>query len=372
MTYNYDRRQLIALAYIASLAPGIRLMPRYCAEYAGKAAWLAPLAALPVLIIYVWLLSGFLSHRHSGEGLGELILRTNGKIFGGFVLAAASGFLLFCCGFILRSGAERFISTVYPAASPWSFVIVMLLLGAIAALGAKSALVRSAKIFAPVITAVLVLVLAFSLTDAGSASVLPISADDVGGILRAAVPMLEIFAGMLVYASVFENESPKESGRLRAYLRLIIPAGALFAVLCFACVGSYGAAMTARFSHPFFSVIRNVTLFRSIEHIEAVVVALWVLPDFVVFTMMLTAASHMLRLLSGYVPERGGARFFDMKNGRWVIPICAAISLGAVFYFDANPAKLPFFSEAAVPIANMVIVLVLIPICALVCALRDG
>jgi hypothetical protein len=34
-------------------------------------------------------------------------------------------------------------------------------------------------------------------------------------------------------------------------------------------------------NYPFFAMIRNVRIFRSVERIEALVVALWVAPDFV-------------------------------------------------------------------------------------------
>ena len=131
MKPDFDRRQLMALIFVSSLAPAVRLIPKFNTQTAGTASWVAPIVALPFLVLYVWFLSAFLAERHSGEGLGEMIMRTNGRALGSVVLGGMAAFLIFCCGFILRSGAERFICTIYPAGNAWPFVIVMLTLGLI-------------------------------------------------------------------------------------------------------------------------------------------------------------------------------------------------------------------------------------------------
>lgn len=371
MEYQYDSRQLSALSFCASLAPAIRLMPRYCADAAGKAGWLSPLFAAPFLVLYVLLLRAYMKRRRAGEGLGELILRTGGKAFGSFVLCVAAAFLLFCCGFILRSGAERFICTVFPAASPWVFVGVMLVLGLIAALGPKKALVRSARIFAPILCTVILVVLAFTLTDLDLNLVLPVTDTKPVSLLKGAVPMLELYAGMLAYTAVFEGGSPKVSGRGKREAYRCVPVCLLFSLLCFCAIGSYGAPLIADFSHPFFAVIRNVSIFRTVEHIEAIVVALWVLPDFVVFALMLGAAAHFLRLVLGFVPGRDECKLSDMKNGRWLILAGAAVSLAVSLFIDASSQKLELYSEVLVPASNMLVVLLLIPLCFLICVLRE-
>ena len=211
MNLNYDRRQLMALIFVSSLAPAVRLIPKFNTQAAGSAGWLSPLVALPFLVLYVWFLSAYMADRRSGEGLGELILRTNGNIFGSFVLIATAAFLIFCCGFILRSGAERFICTIYPAGNAWPFVIVMHALGVIAALGPRKALLRSARIFSPLLAVVLVLVIAFALTNIELDLLLPLSKGKPDKLGLAAVPMLEIYAGIFVYSAFLERTSDKLS-----------------------------------------------------------------------------------------------------------------------------------------------------------------
>ena len=343
MKPDFDRRQLMALIFVSSLAPAVRLIPKFNTQTAGSASWVAPIVALPFLVLYVWFLSAFLAERHSGEGLGEMIMRTNGRALGSVVLGGTAAFLIFCCGFILRSGAERFICTIYPAGNAWPFVIVMLALGLTAALGPRKALLRSARIFSPTLVVVLVLVLLFALTNIDFNLILPLSKGEPDKLGLAAIPMFAIYAGIFVYSA------------------WLVPVCLLFALICAAAIGNYGSELISRFNYPFFAMIQNITVFKTIERIEALVVALWVLPDFIIFAMMLIVASHCLRLVFGYVPDTGDTVMHDMSNGRFLIPTSAALMLVVAVLLDMDSDNLSFYSHLVVPAANLAISCVLIP-----------
>lgn len=371
MKLNYDRRQLMALIFVSSLAPAVRLIPKFNTQTAGSASWPAPMIALPFLVLYVWFLSAFLAQRRSGEGLGELIMRTNGRAFGSVVLGGTAAFLIFCCGFILRSGAERFICTIYPAGNAWPFVIVMLAIGLIAALGPRKALLRSARIFSPLLVVVLVLVLIFALTNIDMNLILPLSKGEPDKLGLAALPMLEIYAGIFVYSAFFERRRECARSRAKAYSLWLIPVCVLFTVLCAAAIGNYGAELTSRFSYPFFAMIQNVAVFKTIERIEALVVALWMLPDFIIFAMMLIVASHCLRLVFGYVPGTKNAAMHDLTGGRWLIPASAALIAIVAVLLDMDSDNLSFYSQLVVPAANLAVSCVLIPVSFVVSRLRS-
>jgi len=370
MKYPYARRQLTALAFVASLAPAVRLMPKMCARLGGGSGWLSPLIALPFLILYSRLLSEFLSMRKSGEGLGELILRTNGRALGSAVLFLTAAYLIFCCGFILRSGAERFICTIYPEGGAWPFVAVMLAIGTLAVLGPERALVRAAKIFAPLLAAVLPLIIVLALPTLDLNMLLPVAFDSVGAALLSALPTLEIFAGMLAYTAFLEGRCTEPRRGTAAYSLWLVPVCILLTLMCAACIGSYGAELTADFSYPFFSMIRNLTLFNTIERIEAIVVTLWVLPDFIIYVLMLGVAGHILRLVLGFVPEDNDVPWLKMSNGRWIIAAASVLVLGVAALLNLDAENIELYSELIVPAGNLAVVLVLIPASLLVARLR--
>ena len=96
--------------------------------------------------------------REEGEGLCQLILRSLGKKLGPPVLFLILLWLLLYSAFVLRSGADRIITTIYPNSSPPIFCISMGLLGFAAAAGAARSLVRVGKIVLPVVLGALLLV----------------------------------------------------------------------------------------------------------------------------------------------------------------------------------------------------------------------
>ena len=127
--FSYNRRQLMPLATVFFLSPALRLVPSGTAELSGRAAWISVPAALPMLLLYMLFLSRFLARRQEGESLAELSLRALGPGLGRVVLFALALWFLVYGGFMLRSGAVRIITTIYPNSSTEIFIISMGLLG---------------------------------------------------------------------------------------------------------------------------------------------------------------------------------------------------------------------------------------------------
>ena len=359
MNNSYNTRQLRALTFLAFLVPVMRIVPKFSARRAGSGAWLAPFIALPFILLYIYFLSALLSGRKDGEGLGEMLLKSGGNIFGRAVLVVTGLFALFYCGFVLRSGADRYVSTIYPTGKPWPFVFIMLGLALIAALGKKKALVRSAKVFLPVLLFVLILVLAFSLSDVDTGLLLPVAKDGALPLIYAAFPVLNVTVGMLAYSAFLETECERERKRAKSYSLWIIPVCILISAIIAAIVGNYGAPLTAELTHPFFTMIRDVTLFNTVERIEAFMVTLWVFPDFIVSALMMIVAEHSLRLAFGFNPNLGKG----LDNGRFIILLDAVIIGAVAVLLPEDSAKMAKLSELYVPAANLALTAVLYPIC---------
>ena len=149
--YGYSRRQLLAMCTVFFLAPALRLVPAGTAQLAGRAAWAAVPAALPVILLYLWFLHAFLCRAGEGEGFAELTARAVPARLSRLLLIIYALWFLLYGGFMLRSGADRIITTVYPNASPHIFVFTMGALGLIAALDSARTLVRSACLFLPAV-----------------------------------------------------------------------------------------------------------------------------------------------------------------------------------------------------------------------------
>jgi hypothetical protein len=358
------------LCAAALMAPALRLVPGQAARYALRACWVSVLAAVPFILLDIWFLSAFLKNRAPGEGLREMLLRALGPVFGWAVSAVFCLWMLFYCAFILRSGAERFISTVYPSSRPAFFSAAMAVLGLIAALGKPETLARTAKVTLPVVAAVLILVFALSLATVELPELMPVTFSDALPVLEGAVPIVNVVCALLTYICFLEGGVPKAPGRTRRWGLWLVPVTLFLLCICVTTVGNFGGALTADLSYPFFAMVRNVRLLHTVERIEALVVTLWVLPDFVLVSMLLIIASRGIAALLGYPPADGRSAYLDMKNGRYIIPLCAFSAAAASVLLSPDAFALEFLSSRLVPGLNMALIFVLLPVCFAVGKLR--
>lgn len=362
MKESYNSRQLRSLTFLALLVPLMRIVPKYTSDAAGSGAFAAPFIALIPTVLYICFISVLLKGRKDGEGMGETLLRSGGKVFGWITLFATWGFSLFYCGFVLRSGADRYISTVYPASGPWVFVFVMLALALIAAFGRKTALVRTAKIFSVLMLFVLIPVLAFSFTTVNFGLLRPLDEKGISGLIKSAFPVINVVFGTLTYSAFLEGGCEKEKKRAKNYILWFLPVCVLISAIIAAITGNYGAPLTAKLSQPFFTMIRDVRLFNAVERLEALMIALWVLPDFILITLMMLVAAYSFQLICGYKPSLGK----KLDNGRWIILVDAVLIAAVAVLLPEDAMKMVKLSEIYVPIVNLALTAVLYPLCYLI------
>ena len=339
-----------ALGAVLMLAPALRLCPARTAALAGPAAWLSPLLALPALLGYGWLLHRRLARRLPDEDTAALLRRALGVRAGDAAVFLVGLFFLFYAAFTLRSGAQRFITTIFPQAKSVPFALSMGALAALAAAGPLRALGRCGKVILPVILLVLGLVLLAALPTVEWNYLLPLQPRDALPALRGTAPVLDVLTAVL-FVSVFLS-APETAGRFApdaVWLALLcLPLSLLSAAL----VGNFGAALTASLQRPFFYLVRNLVFFQDVERVEALVVALWVFPDFLLVSCSLLAAAHCLAAVL-------------------MLPVRQIASIGGVAaallacFLGRSAGSYTLLSERIVPLVGMGLAL-LLPLCLLI------
>ena len=360
MDARYQQNQRLALCTAALLTPALRLHPAIPAQLAGRAAWLSPLAALPVLLLYGRFLRALLSRRQKGEALPELLLRTLPGRAGKAVLLVLSAWLLLYAGFTLRAGAQRLLVTIYPNARPDLFLLSLGLLSLYAALGSLRSLVRVAKLVLPVLLGILLLMLPMALGALERENLLPLGLRDAPDLLRGALACLDVLVLPPVLLGFFPSGGGEEGSRVPAFwlagLCLLLFAPGL------AVQGRMGPALTARLSQPFFTLVRNLVFLRSLERMEALVVSLWIFPDFLLCALLLQAAQRTLRRLLGQDPAWENEGRFSLERGRWVIWLCGAAAIGLGLALGRDAAGFRFWSERLIPAGNLLLCFGLLPL----------
>lgn len=362
-------RQLTTTALVCVLSPLIRRFPRDAAATAGRTAWLsAPMALLPaaLVIAMIWLL---FRRRSEPAAFSTLLCDILGKIPGRAVMALYALWCLFYAGFLLRSGAERFVTTVYPDAGFSVFIIAGALLGGIAALGSVRSIVRAAMIFCPLLIAVPLCSSLLMVGDIDWAILVPVTAADLPTNGYAALQIANVIS-VLFFLSFLGNRLT-EPIRLRNFVWRLPLLLALLGAMTVCCLGLFGPELTAKLRYPFFLLLRDLHALGPLERAEPVVIALWVFSDFVLLSLLLRIAADNLRICFGCpvehsVPQAG----FSLRRGRWltVLVTLCAVTVGLTIAPDTT--RFVFFSEQVVPPANTLMTFAIPLLVLLIGALR--
>ena len=358
---SFDRGQLIALCTVIVLVPALRLFPSVATQFAGRAAWLSAPAALFPVLLYILFLDDLMERRMEGEGLAELLMRALGPVAGKIALGFSALWFLFYGGFMLRAGADRFITTIYPNSSSPFFSVTMGILGTVAAMGAVRSLVRVAKMVQPVVLGVLLLVLVTALFSVDMSNLLPVTRHDILPIAEGGLAAVNVLTVVLYLVCFIEGLTPKKTGRVRSYSLWALGISVLMCVISFDIIGNFSPELTASLTQPFFSLVRNIVFFRTLERVEALVGTLWVFPDFLMISLLLYCAQHCIRLIMGHSGEYQGEKLLDLRRGRWVIPLCGLISTVASVLMAPNAQSLEFWSEKLIPLINLGYALLFVP-----------
>ncbi|MGI6014449.1 MAG: GerAB/ArcD/ProY family transporter [Oscillospiraceae bacterium] len=364
------RRQLANLGFVGLLSPIIRLLPRQIVMIAGNAAWIAPLVATIPALFLILFMDWFLKNRLPGEGLGDLFLRGLGNLFGRIALLIFTLWLLFYAGFTVRNGADRFIATVYPNSLPWSFIVVMLLLSLMAILGRLQVLARTARVFVPMLLIAFAMIFAFCIPDMDVKNLMPVSYLDIDDILLAVIPVMNTIS-VFVYTGFLSGYTDDKTPLIRTYFKWTVLILIIISLLVVTALGIFGPELVTRISHLFLVMIRGISVTNLLERIEAVVIALWVVTDFILVSTFLFVCIENFHLIFGIKRDKRtvGPRF-SLKNGRWLIWLCFIIVSAVAILIAPSSFSLYWLSDALIPFTNLIFVFVFLPIVCIIGKLR--
>ena len=360
-------RQLLAAAFVAILSPLIRRFPRVLAETAGRAAWLSVgMTVLPAAAAagMLWL---FYRRQPLGSGFADILTRCLGKWPGRILTGFYGLWFAMYAGFLLRSGADRFISTVYPGSGPALFVVVMALLCLVAAMGRLCPIARAAMLFRPLLCGVFLAVFLLTMRDFRPQLLFPVTKADLAPGMLASLQTTNVLSvGTLV---VFFTDQLSRPFRRedRPFLQVLALLG-LILLMTVSCLAMFGPRLTANMSYPFFMLVRDLSVLGSLERAEPVVIALWVLSDFVMLSLLLQGAGKNIRFCLGFRDCRTASPALCLRQGRWLFPLCGVLAAAGAILLPGDISVFRLLSEKLVPTANWLFSCVL-PILVLVIGL---
>jgi len=341
---SVNRRQMLALAFVALLSPVARRFPSGLVAGDGSAAWLAaPLAAIPVLLM-IFFMKALL---REGRGLAEVFELSLGRAVGRAGIFIVSLWLCFYGGFVLRSAAYRFTSTVYPSAGAWIFVIFSAAVCLPIAIGKFPSIARMAVLFRPLLLFALALVFVFAIADGDFRGLFSFKESDTVPVLKSSFTVLNTLS-VVCYLGFAENHCGEAFKSLRyAFWALVLLA--ITELLCLSCLGIFGAELTVKLNYPFFMLVRDINVFNSFARMEALALALWMFADAVHFSLLLWLAS------------RNFSRCLNLSSSLCALA-AAALAAAVGLALPSDMLGVGLFSEKIVPFGNALIIFGLLPL----------
>ena len=347
--------QFAAAAAVSAFSPVSRMLPKTVLETAGRACWIAPLLCFLPLLAFCSALRLLLEGEERGLcGALESVL---GKWAGRVTALLLGGWVIFYGGFLIRSGAERYISTVYKDEELWVFVLTVGGTALAGALGSVRALARMGQLGATLVGVVAVVLLTLALPDMEKHYLLPLSVRDVGGAAVSLLPAFNAATGWVFVAFLagYVREGSRRRGAIVRWCAYIIM---LMLIVIVATVGVLGPNVAGSQRYPFFALISNLKVFNLLERIEPVTVMIWVLTDFVFIALLMMSAGEVGRNVVG------------MKSRRPAVLVAAVGMMVPAFLVSRDAFTFTFESYTLVPAVNLVVAAVLLPILAIIKKLK--
>lgn len=294
--------QMGILIYPTIIATAILLVPAITGMYAQQDMWLSPIWAS-----FAGFFSVFLAVQLNKRFPEQTVIQYSEKIIGripgkliGFVFIL---FLIHSNGMIVRQYSEFVVGNFLPQ-TPMTIVIAgMVLVCAFAVRGGLEVMARSAQIFVPVVSVLFLGLLLLLSPELDPANFFPFLEKGIGrSLMGSIVPaswflLFFLISFMLPYLS--NRKKAMKSGMVTVIaVMLTMVITNLFTMFLFGNV-------TTRFTYPVMEAIRYISVADFFQHLESIVMAIWVAATFVkisVFYYAIAIGIAQLFQLSDYRP----------------------------------------------------------------------
>ncbi|MFD0769410.1 endospore germination permease [Bacillus sp. CGMCC 1.60114] len=314
------------------------VVPAITGKYAGRDMWISPiLGALTgfftVFIVYQ------LHKRYPKESIIQYSIHIIGRIPGKIVGFVYLFYLLHSSGLIARQYADFIITSFLPKTPMIVIIGSMILVCAFTVRGGVEVLGRASQLLAPIFILPPFLFILL-LPDLELKNIFPIMGQGMmPSILGSAVPQAwfsEVSLISMLLPFVADREKGRKWGMVSVFVAMLILVYTnIVGILLF------GESVTT-YTYPVFTAFRYISVATFLEHLESVVITIWVLGLFIklsVFYYALVLGTAQWFQLSNYRPLVFPLGFLVILFGIWVSPNMSELDhfLGTI-----DPFYIPF------------------------------
>lgn len=288
-------RQAAFFLLTITFTPSIRVLPVYTSERAKQAAWLAPVitSIMFILLASVW---QALYKKNKDCSLIDLYSLIAGKIAGKILAAIHLVYIMLLTALYIRYFAIRLVGSIYPIFSMEIFIVIMLLLIAYTLRFGLTTLARFNEIVLPLLVGLFFVLCILMLPNIKWNFLTPVSYRSIIPIIKASAGVSGIVAYFSFIFIIGDRISSKERIKKTGVSLAIFLLLAL-TIIIIVVLGTFSHSVAERTQMPFLVAVKQISLFNTIEKIESLVVAFWVLSDFVLISFFIICTFSIFKSL---------------------------------------------------------------------------
>lgn len=316
-------RQTFIVFFLLTATAAVRLFPQVAAKLAGTKGWLAPIVSIIPAILLIFMLHGFFKNNKKAS-LDDIFTKVLGKAIGKVVVSLYLVWILVLLALYIRYYAERIVSSIMSDTSMSFLIISILILAFFAVRNGIVPIARMVELFFIFLLTTCLIIFVLQLPQVRFENILNISYKDIWPIIKSSYAVAPIW-GYITFAFFLGNGiNDKENIKKFGYQWLVLVS--LFSLLILiVTIGVSGADVTSNMTLPFFSTVRNISLFDSINHVESIVVSIWIISDFTIITVFIYICSYIIKKL------------FSLSSSRpFVGPVTLLAGIGSMFLFGSR------------------------------------
>jgi spore germination protein (amino acid permease) len=326
-------RQAVLLFFMMTVSPAIRIFPHFAAEYAGKAGWLAPIAGIIPMIFLVYLINSFFKNNKNAD-LSDIFCKVTGKIIGKIIAVLYLVWSLVLLSLYIRYYAERILSTMMPDTSIVFLICVMLAIVYIAVRSGLVKIARANEIFFGIFLIIFIILFILAAPQIKYRNYMNVSYKDALPAAEASIGFFSLW-GYFIYVFFFGDKVNDKKKIKKFGFQILVLIFILSTLILILTIGAIGSSLTAHMSLPFFIVVKNISILGTIERIESVLLALWVISDFIIITMFTYISVSILKSTFNLTETKSLAGPVVLLAG---IGACSFLRIGLSFKIFRMPS----------------------------------
>lgn len=324
-------RQFFIIYVIGVAALVIRVLPRYSTFFAKEATWITSIAAVIPMLGLMYLLYKIMRNGKDtslDESFERILGKAGSKILLGIYLIACIIFL----AFRIRYFAEKCMSSIFTNVQVEFFVISVLVVVYLITKNNLQAFARFTEFIWIPLLMFIVAILFICVPDIKLENIYPITIFDIDNIAMGVLPITAVYVYLPCMLFLGESVDCKEKF-LKTGIKYIFIIGIIGAIISFTTVGMFGYNLSQDLTQPYFIALKNISLFGTIERVEALAITFWIVTDIVLIIALTYVVTTLIK------------KIFDMPSRKdFVVPILFLEYILSI-YLASNVFELEYYSR---------------------------